>query len=412
MLAVGTLLGLHPLLTGTDPMAFFSPCAAWVLAAVAAVDAQRGRERRARTLFALCLVSYIAVLMVFAPPILKLTLGFPLACLTVFLFHLVFPPEPATRLGNAILGTVVVGYVAYAAVDFGRFLHWRVLTSFAAQTLALVFSNFVLGRLGSGWVEALAEARQARAQLSAAYELALQASKAKSTFLASMSHELRTPLNAVIGYAELAEDDLVDLGTAHHEDLQRIQRAGKHLLDLVNQVLDLSRIEAGKIELDRTPVNLGDLAREVCDTLRPQIQRNRNRLVVRVADVPQISLDALRARQIVTNLVGNAAKFTQDGTIDVAVETRDDGVAVVVTDDGPGIPADGVDKIFAPFEQATSTIQRTHGGTGLGLAISRQLAHEMGGALSARSAIGEGASFTLYFPTNPEAKQLDLPSAA
>jgi len=398
LFAVGAVFGLPQLLDGSDPPAFLMPVFVCAMCTGAWFQARLGRERLARTLFVLTCFLYLSVTMIFAPFQVVAGLGFALAMLTVFLFHLVHPAKQAAPISLGIVAVMAVGYAVQAAEDLQSVLQWPVLSSMAAQLLVLGFSSFVLGRLGQGWGDALDEADQARTQLLEAHRLALQANRAKSRFLASMSHELRTPLNAVIGYSELVQEELQSGGTPEIRDVERIQTAGHHLLGLVDQVLDLSRIEAGKLKLEPTGVSLDALVREVCDTLRPEVRQRRNQLVLDVQPVAQASLDPLRTRQIVTNLIGNAAKFTHHGTITVRVMQDAEQLRVEVCDDGPGIPRHRLDDIFAPFEQASDDVQGRYGGTGLGLAISRRLTREMGGDLWADSTLGEGATFFLVLP--------------
>lgn len=397
LFGVGAVLGIRPLIMGIDPPAFLVPAAVSLTSFVAWRLALNGRERIARKMFVVTCFVYLVVLTQLAPPELREGLGFPLSMLTVLLFHLTLPSDDATPLGGGMVAVVSLGYVNQIVTTDG-FLGWATLTVAVAELLVLAFGTIVLGRLGRGWLHALAEADQARTQLVDAHRLATQANQAKSAFLASMSHELRTPLNAVIGYAELAQDDLDANDPVDSHDLQSIRSAGQHLLNLVNQVLDLSRIEAGKLVLQPSAVALHDLVREVGDILRPQIQQRRNRLVLDLDEVPTASLDPLRTRQILTNLIGNAAKFTEAGTITVRVVRTGDRLRAAICDDGPGIPGHRLDAIFAPFEQASNDVQGKFGGTGLGLAISRRLAREMGGDLWAESELGQGATFFLEFP--------------
>ncbi len=404
LFGVGALLGVRQVITGDDPMAFVMPSFVCLMSFVAWLMARNGRETLARTLFVATCGIYLGVLVVFAPFPVKTGLGFPLSMLTILLLHLTHPAHKATRLGGGVAGLVALGYVAQAVIDVSVLADWAVVTSAVAELLVLAFSTIVLGWLGKGWLHALQEADQARAQLVEAHSLAMQANRAKSSFLASMSHELRTPLNAVIGYAELAQDDLTDDRHVNPEDLEHIRSAGQHLLSLVNQVLDLSRIEAGKLKLERSTVLLHELAREVGDILGPQLAQRHNRLVLDLEPVEPASLDPLRTRQILTNLLGNATKFTEHGTITVVVRQEGDRLRAAVSDDGPGIPPHRLEAIFAPFEQASDEVQGTYGGTGLGLAISRRLAREMGGNLWAESELGHGATFFLEFPVSGAAR--------
>ena len=403
MFAVGTGLGVYPLLTGEDPGAFFAPGAVFVVCTWAAVEARRGHEVRARRAFSGVLLSYITATMLFAPADVRLSVVFPIASLVLFLFHLLHAPPASRQLGVVMSATMAAGYLPLFAT-YG--VRDRIdVTAAVVQVLALAFANFVLDRMARGWITALEAVLVAR-------EAEGDANRAKSVFLANMSHELRTPLNAIIGYAELVQEQITDDGAADSDDLGRIHASGHHLLGLVNQVLDLSRIEAGRLELERAEIDVAKLVMEVCDTLRPAAERTRNRVDVDVEPVPALFLDPMRLRQIVTNLLANAVKFTQGGTIEVSVARSGDGVRIRVRDNGPGIPKDRLEAIFKPFEQASTEVQRTYGGTGLGLAISRKLAREMGGDIVVDSAPGAGATFDVWFPRTPTPLVHAAPSRA
>jgi len=230
------------------------------------------------------------------------------------------------------------------------------------------------------------------------------ATRAKSDFLASMSHELRTPLNAIILYSELLQEEAED----HREpasipDLQRIQSAGKHLLDLINGILDLSKIEAGKMGLSLEDIEIRSMLDELLDTVGPLVQKNDNILTVSVAgDVSRMHADLMKTRQILLNLLTNAGKFTRDGKIQLEVSRRVvDGVPNVefsVTDTGLGMTAEQTGKVFEPFTQADVTTTRKYGGTGLGLAIVSRFCQLMGGTVSVESRPGEGSCFTVRLP--------------
>jgi signal transduction histidine kinase len=229
------------------------------------------------------------------------------------------------------------------------------------------------------------------------------ASQHKSQFLANMSHELRTPLNAIIGLTEMMVTNAARFGTEKaQEPLRRIQAAGTHLLGLINQVLDLSKIEAGKLELNPQTVNLSPLIEEVIGTARQLAEQNQNRLVVEAPDdLGVLTVDPMRLRQILLNLLSNACKFTKQG--DVALRARRlvdgrDWIELAVADSGIGMTAAQQSKLFEEFTQAdASTVQR-FGGTGLGLAISRKLARMMGGDVTMTSEPGKGSVFTMRLP--------------
>jgi len=216
-----------------------------------------------------------------------------------------------------------------------------------------------------------------------------------------MSHELRTPLNAVIGYSEILEEELAEQGAqqAVLADLAKIKGAGKHLLALINGVLDLSKIEAGRMELSYEDYGLDQLVNQVCSTVQPLVAGNRNRLVVELPDAPgEVRVDAMRLRQVLLNLLSNAAKFTTDGTITLAVRRQSEasGALVVfeVRDTGIGMTREQIDMLFQPFVQADSSTTRRYGGTGLGLVISRRLCRLMGGDVIVQSEPGRGSCFT------------------
>jgi signal transduction histidine kinase len=230
------------------------------------------------------------------------------------------------------------------------------------------------------------------------------ATRAKSDFLASMSHELRTPLNAIILYSELLQEEAEEsqqLSTV--PDLRRIHVAGSHLLELINGILDLSKIEAGKMTLSRDEIDVRALVREVTDTVTPLIEKNENRLVVRCPDdLGPMHTDLMKTRQILLNLLSNAAKFTRNGSITLEV-ARDAAHAVplvlfAVTDTGAGITHDQMEKIFEPFTQADVRTTRKYGGTGLGLAIVARFCSLMGGSVAVESEPGRGSRFTVRLP--------------
>jgi PAS domain S-box-containing protein len=228
------------------------------------------------------------------------------------------------------------------------------------------------------------------------------ANLAKSHFLANMSHELRTPLNAVIGYSELLEEDLAAAGQASGtEDLRRIQGAARQLLTLINEILDLSKIEAGRLEFEEAVTDFAILAREAADLVEPTVRKNGNVLALEIAPgLSQGVVDGGKVLQCLANILANAAKFTANGRIDLCVaETSCGGfVAFTVADTGIGMTADQVSRLFEAFVQADASTTRRFGGTGLGLAITRRLARAMGGDVTVLSAPGEGSCFTLTIP--------------
>ena len=230
-----------------------------------------------------------------------------------------------------------------------------------------------------------------------------EASQHKSQFLASMSHELRTPLNAIIGLTEMLVANTARFGTEKaHEPLRRVNAAGNHLLGLINQVLDLSKIEAGKLELAPQTVELAPLIDEVIGTAHQLAEQNKNRLVVEAQDnLAPITVDPMRLRQILLNLLSNACKFTKQGEVALRVKRVANGrdwVELAVSDTGIGMTPEQMGKLFEEFSQADATTAQKFGGTGLGLAITRKLARMMGGDVTVMSELGKGSVFTVRLP--------------
>jgi signal transduction histidine kinase len=247
------------------------------------------------------------------------------------------------------------------------------------------------------------ELRDREKSLVEARALAEAASQHKSQFLASMSHELRTPLNAIIGLTEMMVTNAARFGTEKAlEPLRRVNAAGTHLLSLINEVLDLSKIEAGKLELNPEPVNLPRLIDEVIGTAGQLAEKNQNRLVVEAQEnLGALTADSMRLKQILLNLLSNACKFTKDGEVALRVRKVADGrdwVELAVADSGIGMTAEQQAKLFQDFTQADSLTARRYGGTGLGLALSRKLARMMGGDVTVTSEMGKGSVFTVRLP--------------
>jgi GAF domain-containing protein len=233
------------------------------------------------------------------------------------------------------------------------------------------------------------------------------ASQNKSQFLSSMSHELRTPLNAIIGLTEMMVTNAARFGTEKAlEPLRRVNASGTHLLSLINEVLDLSKIEAGKLELNPESVNLARLIDEVIGTAGQLAEKNKNRLVVEAQEnLGALTADSMRLKQILLNLLSNACKFTKEGEVALRVRKVADGrdwVELAVADSGIGMTAEQQAKLFQDFTQADSLTARRYGGTGLGLAISRKLARMMGGDVTVASEPGKGSVFTVRLPVGPD----------
>jgi hypothetical protein len=255
--------------------------------------------------------------------------------------------------------------------------------------------------------------QQVNERLEKARDEAVRANKAKSTFLANMSHELRTPLNAVIGYSEMLMDDMKQAGDdGHISDLERIRTAGEQLLSIINDVLDLSKIEAGKMDLHVEHFDVGGLLRDIESTVRPLARKNANELSVHVEPGLRLSSDVTKARQILFNLLSNACKFTSGGEVDVTVErTRHDGRPAVyfeVRDTGIGMSDEELEHVFGAFRQADSSTTREYGGTGLGLAITQHFAHMLGGTITVSSVEGQGTTFEVTLPSLEEDEDVEV----
>ncbi|HEY7514302.1 MAG TPA: HAMP domain-containing sensor histidine kinase [Vicinamibacteria bacterium] len=233
------------------------------------------------------------------------------------------------------------------------------------------------------------------------------AEAARTSLLTHMSHELRTPLNAIIGYSEMLLEEAERRGhTDFVPDLQKIYGAGRHLLALINDMLDLAKIEAGKMDLVYETADVGALVNDVASTIAPLIRKNGNTLEVSAPpELGTVRADVTRLRQILFNLLGNAAKFTDQGRIAIAVardESPEKDVLVFrVTDTGIGLTPEQQIRLFQPFTQAEPVTSRRYGGTGLGLAISRAFARMMGGSIDVESEPGKGSTFTLRLPRTP-----------
>jgi CheY-like chemotaxis protein/two-component sensor histidine kinase len=235
-------------------------------------------------------------------------------------------------------------------------------------------------------------------------EAAETANQAKSQFLANMSHELRTPMNAIIGYSEMLTEEAQDLGQDDFiPDLQKINAAGKHLLALINDILDLSKIEAGKMDLYLEDFNVHDMVRDVITTMQPLIDKNANRLVTDISpEINTIRADLTKVRQGLFNLLSNASKFTKSGDIELRVRAEEVAsrpwVAFHVKDSGIGMTPEQAGKVFEAFTQADASTTRKYGGTGLGLTITRKFCELMGGNISVESELGKGTTFTIRLP--------------
>ncbi len=250
--------------------------------------------------------------------------------------------------------------------------------------------------------------REVRDRVAAEQE-AIEASRVKSQFLANMSHELRTPLNAILGYTELVQEDIDDPQAS--SDLEKIHVSATHLLSIIQDILDISKIEAGKMDIEIEEFDIFEIARRVIITTGPLAKKNRNKLNMKCPrDIGLMRSDRTKINQVLLNLIGNACKFTHDGRVELTISDREldgvRGVELAVSDTGIGIAPEVLERLFKPFTQADSSTTRKFGGTGLGLAISQHLARMLGGEINVTSTLGEGSTFAVWLPR--EARALEM----
>ncbi|MGI9352430.1 MAG: ATP-binding response regulator [Rhizobiaceae bacterium] len=305
-------------------------------------------------------------------------------------------------------GIIFVGGLAPVNIPLAEMSHISIISALCASIYVFFMASYYATVVDSQseFLKEIARHQETLKQLTVAKEEAERANGAKSDFLAKMSHELRTPLNAVLGYSEiLLEDAELDGRGEDIADLQKISAAGKHLLSMVNDILDISKIEAGKTDLYLEAIDLDALVDEIESTSRPLAAKNTNKFIVeRGNDLGEIHLDATKLRQAIYNLLSNAAKFTQNGEIKLQVHrlTSELGerIQIKVADTGVGISQEAQENLFTNFTQANASINAKFGGTGLGLSLSRNLIRLMEGDILVESVEGEGTTFTIDLPTH------------
>jgi signal transduction histidine kinase/CheY-like chemotaxis protein len=295
------------------------------------------------------------------------------------------------------------------------------LVSTIAASLYVAMMALYYAKIQASQAEIESEMRQHMATAAAlrlATEEAERAGAAKAEFLAKMSHELRTPLNAVIGYSqELLEDAEWESDSEHIADLGRIHSAGQHLLKLIDEILDLSKIEAGRMELDLEEIDLAGLLSEVIHAAGPAARKNGNEISCRIGpDIGMALCDARKFRNMTGQLLDNALKFTQAGKVEVVAERQLDGLTdnlvIKIIDSGIGIASDKIADLFENFTVGDDSSSSKYGGTGLGLALSQKLCNLMGGEILAESELGKGSCFTIRMPLRPGRRKADAFASA
>ena len=311
-----------------------------------------------------------------------------------------FAPSPLQLYRSENVRTVLSVPMLREDALIGVITTWRrEVRPFTEQQIALVETfadQAVIAVENARLFEKLQEANQQLAD----------ASQHKSQFLANMSHELRTPLNAIIGYSEMLQEEAEEIGEeAFIPDLQKVNAAGKHLLGLINDILDLSKIEAGRMDLVLETFEVGQMVRDVQSIVQPLVEKNGNTLTVSCPDnLGSMHADQTKVRQTLFNLLSNAAKFTDHGTISLTVErASDDWLTFAVSDTGIGMTEEQLSRLFEAFSQAEASTRSMYGGTGLGLAISRHFCRLMGGDLTVESVHGQGSTFTVRLPVRVDA---------
>ena len=334
--------------------------------------------------------------------------------------------EPGTTFETIVRTAIERGLIDEAKVDPEAWLAERITQHKASS------STHIQHRRDGRWIQVserktadggvvatyadITEMKQREAELAAARDAADEANRTKSSFLANMSHELRTPLNAIIGYSEILQEDAADKGDNEPiEDLQKIESAGRHLLGLINNILDLSKIEAGKMDIFIEPIDIQALINEVVSIVKPLTDKNQNVVeLICPADIGSFRSDQTKLKQCLLNLLSNASKFTSKGTLTLTV-AREGGsqVRFDVSDTGIGMTQEQLGRLFEAFSQADSSTTKRFGGTGLGLAITKHFCVMLGGDVTVVSAPGKGSTFTIRLPDKDvAAAAVELPAPA
>ena len=298
----------------------------------------------------------------------------------------------------------VESYIAAPITVYGKVYGTVNFSSRKKRATPFAETDKDLVNLVGSWVSVAIERQLQQQELSVAKDTAESANKTKSAFLANMSHELRTPLNAIIGYSEMLSEEAVYTDNREAiSDLEKINMSGHHLLSLIDDVLDLSKIEAGRMEFVFEDFNIEPVINEITATIMPSIDKNNNQLKLNMeGNNFALHADKMRFKQILFNLLSNANKFTKNGKIDINVKSISQNdrtaLAIEVKDTGIGMSSEQMAKVFEAFTQADPSISKEYGGTGLGLAISRRICKLMDGEISVDSVENVGSSFTVILP--------------